>query len=77
MSLSGTSGDMMWQVLVLVSIWTLTGVNARTLSEDQAETLHNLHKRKYMYIYIEFNMFLKVMSYFNMLNSKDSNTVIL
>ncbi|XP_052686466.1 pancreatic triacylglycerol lipase-like [Crassostrea angulata] len=36
---------MMWQVLVLVSIWTLTGVNARTLSEDQAETLHNLHKR--------------------------------
>lgn len=68
---------MMWQVLVLVSIWTLTGVNARTLSEDQAETLHNLHKRKYMYIYIEFNMFLKVMSYFNMLNSKDSNTVIL
>lgn len=68
---------MMWQVLVLVSIWTLTGVNARTLSEDQAETLHNLHKRKYMYIYIEFNMFLKVMSYFNMLNSKDSNIVIL
>lgn len=68
---------MMWQVLVLVPIWTLTGVNARTLSEDQAETLHNLHKRKYMYIYIEFNMFLKVMSYFNMLNSKDSNTVIL
>lgn len=68
---------MMCQVLVLVSIWTLTGVNARTLSEDQAETLHNLHKRKYMYIYIEFNMFLKVMSYFNMLNSKDSNTVIL
>lgn len=51
MSQSGTSGDMMWQVLVLVSIWTLTGVNARTLSEDQAETLHNLHKRKYMYIY--------------------------
>lgn len=68
---------MMWQVLVLVSIWTLTGVNARTLSEDQAETLHNLHKRKYMYIYIKFYMLLKNMSDFNMLNSKHSNTVIL
>lgn len=68
---------MMWQVLVLVSIWTLTGVNARTLSEDQAETLHNLHKRKYMYIYIEFDMFLNIMSDFKMLKSKDSNTVIL
>lgn len=68
---------MMWQVLVLVSIWTLTGVNARTLSEDQAETLHNLHKRKYMYIYIEFYMFLNIMSDFKMLKSKDSNTVIL
>lgn len=44
----------MWQVLVLVSIWTLTGINARTLSEDQAETLHNLHKRKYIYMYIDF-----------------------
>lgn len=68
---------MMWQVLVLVSIWTLTGVNARTLSEDQAETLHNLHKRKYMYIYTEFYMFLNIMSDFKMLKSKDSNTVIL
>lgn len=44
----------MWQVLVLVSIWTLTGINARTLSEDQAEILHNLHKRKYIYMYIDF-----------------------
>lgn len=69
---------MMWQVLVLVSIWTLTGVNARTLSEDQAETLHNLHKRKYMYMYIDFHMFfLKIMSDFKVFNNKDSNTVIL
>lgn len=64
----------MWQVLVLVSIWTLTGINARTLSEDQAETLHNLHKRKYIYMYIDFFLliFKKIISDIRVLNNKDT-----